>query len=178
MVPCSSLTSPISFSCIYTQPPAGPSSLGSSGSCQISYDMLPEVKPVAHRECRDVSLTVGCLFQGAVHQGLSHCTNCKAQGTLAGPVWVLQCEAQRETAATSCFLCWADLHAAQISGLWVRALGLWPMSTPQSGVGRSENAWASSEKRLEVVKQLVLESEHGVYCLKELDFWFSKWIGG
>lgn len=41
-----------------------------------------------------------------------------------------------------------------------------PWSTPRSEVGRSENAWASSEeKRLEVIKQLVLEREHSVFTV-------------
>lgn len=57
----------------------------STESCQISYDMLPEVRPVAHKEYKGVRRTEGCLAQGTTHQVLLHCTNCKAQGTLAGP---------------------------------------------------------------------------------------------
>lgn len=78
----------------------------SSESCEISYDMLPEVGPVAHKEYRDVRLTMRCLARG---------TSCKAQGTLAGP---------------ACFSCWIGMHTAQISGLWVRehwAPGPWAL---------------------------------------------------
>lgn len=46
------------------------------------------------------------------------------------------------------------------------AIASW--SSPRSEVCQSEDAWASSEKRrVEVIKQLFLESEHSVCLLFE-----------
>lgn len=68
-------------------------------------------------------LTVGRLSQGTIHQVLLHSQAVRPRAHLQVLVWVLQYEAQRETAATACFLCRVDMDTVQISGLWVRALG-------------------------------------------------------
>ena len=110
----------------------------STESCQISYDVLPEVGPLAHKEYRGVRLTMGTVHPPSaftMHKLYGPCGSSSVKHRGKQP------QQHGSHAGLTCIQ-----HRYQAFG--------------------SEH-WASSEKRLAVVKQLVLECAHSVYLLFE-----------
>lgn len=122
--------------------------------------MLPEVGPVAHKELR-CETYCGVLITKRFYTAQA----VRPRAHLQVLVRVLHRGKQLQQRVSCVGLIWIQ-YKYQAFGSEHWTIASW--SIPRREIGRSENAWVSSEKRrLEVIKQLFLEREHSVCLLFE-----------